>query len=108
MKAYRLLRSPNSWTQGALARNEEGNPVSHKHRQAYKWCIVGALKKSYRCDEVRFEKQQMIIDYIERTFGFRFGTMYNSLLDSEKITIFNDHPETTHKMISKVLRECDA
>ena len=55
-KARGRLKKPNAWTQGALARDERGEPVEPDSEDAVKWCAHGALDceaiRAYGSDEV--------------------------------------------------------
>ena len=42
-EARTLIASPEAWTQGAAARDAEGEPVGVEHEDAVSWCATGAI-----------------------------------------------------------------
>jgi len=48
-----LIEKPGAWTQGALARHANGNPVGPAEANATCWCLYGALDRvtGVRCYE---------------------------------------------------------
>ena len=45
-EARTLIARPESWTQGAAARDAEGEPVGVEHEDAVAWCATGALNRA--------------------------------------------------------------
>ena len=43
VEARTLIARPEAWTQGAAARDDEGEPVGVEHEDAVSWCATGAL-----------------------------------------------------------------
>ncbi|MDD9991914.1 MAG: hypothetical protein OXP75_08930 [Rhodospirillales bacterium] len=43
VEARTLIARPEAWTQGAAARDAEGEPVGVEHQDAVSWCATGAL-----------------------------------------------------------------
>ena len=43
VEARTLIARPEAWTQGAAARDAEGEPVGVEHEDAVSWCATGAL-----------------------------------------------------------------
>ena len=43
VEARTLIASPEAWTQGAAARDADGEPVGVEHEDAVSWCSTGAL-----------------------------------------------------------------
>ena len=43
VEARTLIASPEAWTQGAAARDADGEPVGVEHEDAVTWCATGAL-----------------------------------------------------------------
>ena len=41
--ARTLIAMPEAWTQGAAARDADGEPVGVEHEDAVSWCATGAL-----------------------------------------------------------------
>ena len=37
--------NPSCWTQGASARDKDGEPVDYNSIHAHKWCLLGAISK---------------------------------------------------------------
>jgi hypothetical protein len=47
-RARALIAAPQTWTQGEFARNDLGEPVSWRSREAARFCIWGALNRAAR------------------------------------------------------------
>ena len=43
VEARTLIACPETWTQGAAARDADGEPVGVEHEDAVSWCATGAL-----------------------------------------------------------------
>ena len=43
VEARTLIARPETWTQGAAARDTDGEPVGVEHEDAVTWCATGAL-----------------------------------------------------------------
>ena len=43
VEARTLIAHPEAWTQGAAARDAEGEPVGVEHEDAVSWCATGAI-----------------------------------------------------------------
>ena len=43
VEARTLIGRPEAWTQGAAARDADGEPVGVEHEDAVSWCATGAL-----------------------------------------------------------------
>ena len=43
VQARTLIARPEAWTQGAAARDADGEPVGVEHEDAVSWCATGAL-----------------------------------------------------------------
>ena len=43
VEARTLIARPEAWTQGAAARDADGEPVGVEHEDAVSWCATGAL-----------------------------------------------------------------
>ena len=43
VEARTLIARPEAWTQGAGARDADGEPVGVEHQDAVSWCATGAL-----------------------------------------------------------------
>jgi hypothetical protein len=44
--AHRLILEPKHWTKEAWARNRKGGPVPVDHKQAFSWCVSGAVVRA--------------------------------------------------------------
>ncbi len=49
VEARTLIASPEAWTQGAGARDAQGEPVGVEHEDAASWCATGALNCAMYC-----------------------------------------------------------
>lgn len=90
MKAYELLAKPESWTQGAFARDAEGRATQDLMQSAC-WCVAGAIK---RCYESRVDRQKAL-DRLEDETGWY------------AIPPWNDDPARTHAEVVDLLRRLD-
>ena len=43
VEARTLIATPEAWTQGAAARDADGEPVGVEHEDAVSWCATGAI-----------------------------------------------------------------
>ena len=43
VEARTLIATPEAWTQGAAARDADGEPIGVEHKDAVTWCATGAL-----------------------------------------------------------------
>ena len=91
-RARALLDSPESWTQGALARDATGVPVEPTSQYATCWCLTGALRVSAQTPE---EELDAIVQ-LE-------GRVPQLGLESH-----NDHPGTRHADVLGLLDEAIA
>ena len=46
VEARTLIARPEAWTQGAGARDAQGEPVGVEHEDAVSWCATGALNRA--------------------------------------------------------------
>ena len=46
VEARTLIARPEAWTQGAGARDADGEPVGVEHEDAVSWCATGALNRA--------------------------------------------------------------
>jgi hypothetical protein len=78
MTALELIKK--GWTQGELARNDEGYPVNPNSPMSVCWCSTGAIWAAHP----EFEDRQ------------RACAKFLSAIDYPSITGWNDAPERTH------------
>ena len=88
MKVYELLKDRKNWTQGFMARRADGIAVGTSDDNAVCWCLIGALYKCYRVEEV--EKHKILL--------MRELTVLS-------LTNWNDHPKRKHSEIVAVLKK---
>lgn len=43
VRAKALISNPQNWTQGTLARDDVGRIVPARHKDASRWCALGAI-----------------------------------------------------------------
>lgn len=62
MKIRDLLADPSKWTQGAYARDAEGNKIRFRSGRdsAVCWCLQGAVQHCYDDDEVAWRILKLI------------------------------------------------
>lgn len=95
MKPSELLADPKHWCRGVLALTDLGECISPKSSEACQWCLIGAC---VRCEVWRFEDK--LRDTINRLFPERIGPLCS-------IAMFNDHKDTIHEDVIRVLKETD-
>ncbi len=86
--AKALIDTSEKWTKGTNARNAAGNPVDAEDSGATCRCALGAIKATTRTDY--FEVLDLLVELVptaQRSSG------------SWTLTLFNDHKNTTHKMV---------
>ncbi len=49
VEARALIAKPEAWTQGAAARDADGEPLGVEHEDAVSWCATGALNCAMYC-----------------------------------------------------------
>jgi hypothetical protein len=89
MKAYELLDSPEKWTQGAMARNADGDVVAVTSPKAVRWCLAGAIKRSNGTEDW------------EKAYDAFFET------NKRRGISWNDAPERTFEEVRAALIEAD-
>lgn len=97
MKAYELLSSPEKWTKGTYARDEEGNSISCKSPEAVQFCALGAIERCYPNNSCQVAcKLDVVIKSKYQNEERRYG-----------LVTFNDASETTYEQVIEVLKEAD-
>jgi hypothetical protein len=77
-----LLSDPEKWTQKALARDKNGEPVSPLSSAAVSWCVLGALFKCEVRDKAAVRK-----------------------LTGTRIMEWNDDPNRTFQDVQQMFRK---
>lgn len=97
-----LLQDPQRWTKETLARDEQGETRLPESPKATCWCLLGALDSqvSYTSDR-HMDIEQALVKNIKKLFPRRTSQTAFHL----PITEFNDHPDTMHEDVLKVLDE---
>ncbi len=90
-KAWELLDSPDKWTQGADARDVDGEACAYNSTRADCWCLDGALAKVYG-----IAKCIRMTDIVKNHLG----------LDTMAFQ-WNDAMDRTHAEVLAVLKELD-
>ena len=80
--AKELISTPERWTRGEMARDEAGRCVSHSDDAAVSWCIEGAIWRSVKHEESRFNALQAL----SRELPVELRWPH----------VFNDYDDTTH------------
>lgn len=91
MKAHELLEKPESWTQGEFARNRSGERTNSNCPTACSWCMIGAMFKCYKGDELYTGLFKAISDHI----------------GDVEIYKWNDDPNRTHAEVVDLLKKLD-
>ena len=89
---YKLLKKQERWTRGTFARNNQGAPVDEYSRDACSWCMTGAIRKS-------------LAWLATGPISIKVRKMYPGRSDPQlgEIAAFNDHGDTTHEDVLKVI-----
>jgi hypothetical protein len=90
-KAWQLLSGPEKWTQGGFSRDSNDNLTEESHPSAVKFCIVGAIFKSYGAADA-----QMQIKKIQKHH-----------YPARHLSQWNDDPSRTFQEVWAVLRRLD-
>jgi hypothetical protein len=80
-----LLSDPKRWTQGALARDKNGEAVSPFSPAAVAWCVLGALFKCEVRDKSAVRK-----------------------LTGTRIMVWNDDPNRTFHEVQQMFQKAEA
>lgn len=98
-RVIETLTPPGSWIQGNFARTTPaGRTIGPSAPGANCWCLVGAI---IRADadadglEARDQAYQFVVLAAQELFPKRIGI--------SGIPVFNDHPDTTHADVLRVL-----
>ena len=94
LRTYNLLKS--GWTQGTVARNVYGNPVSLSCENAVRFDLLGALMKS--ATSTRSEIPSAAPEYV------RAFTHLKVALGHDSLTAFNNSKNTKHENVLNVVR----
>ena len=79
-----MIEQPENWTKGVLARHRNGNPIGYDTKNAYCFCMVGAL--------CRASNDGLIPEEVLNAVKFAVCTIKQTAFLDE----FNDDPATTH------------
>ena len=91
MKAYKLIATPDKWTQNEMARDAKGESCDPNHPDAVAFCLSGACQVAYPNRSERIKIREKI--------GIAIG--------GERATRWNDHPDRTHAEVVALLRKLD-
>ena len=94
-----LLKQPNSWTKGAMARNGTAALVDVNSKNATCFCLVGATTRVYGHTQARDSVDRKLQQSILRLFP----EVTDGLDPREVIVRFNDSLSTTHDEILRVV-----
>ena len=67
VRAKALIAEKSRWCQGTFARDELGLPVDPCHKDARRWCAIGAIYKVMGIKMVG--KQHIVLDYLNTGCG---------------------------------------
>ena len=88
-----LIQGPQSWCKRQFAKNDKGEPVDPRGRNAVMFCLSGACLKEYQGSNARYANKE-----IAETLRSR-GEFGGS------VVMFNDAEYTTHKDVLNLLDE---
>jgi hypothetical protein len=91
MKVQDILTDESRWTQGTLARGEDGKPCDPNDERAVQFCLRGAIIRAYP----RLEARRRAYDAVRRLIG------------PTLIEYWNDSPERTFGQVRWALEEAD-
>jgi hypothetical protein len=89
MKVSELLDRPEKWCQVSLAQDARRKEVGSLHKDACRWCLVGAIGKCYSVN-----KYMTYIILLQKVLG----------VEPEK---WNDAPERTFEDVRKLVLQLD-
>ena len=89
---YKLLKKQERWTRKTFARDDQGVAVDEYSKDACSWCMTGAIRK---------ERAWMATGPITIKVRKMYPRRLKSILS--EIAAFNDHGDTTHEDVLKVI-----
>lgn len=95
IKAKGLIKNPDNWIKGAIARNKDG--ITYENAlspEACKFCSIGAIQRI--TGKVNFSEDAL-----------RALRMQTAKLGVDVVS-YNDSPRTTHKMIMALFKKAIA
>jgi len=87
------IASPDHWCQGDFARDFRGNGTFATNPSACRWCLLGTLEKSLHHFGASYNLLSVARAALEERLPKTFMTLQH----------FNDHSETTHAMVLRVM-----
>lgn len=69
MKLKDLLCNEDKWTQGALARNADGEPVDPESEEAVCWCLIGGIHRCCVRPVDVFAMESKLNDFVNKNYG---------------------------------------
>ena len=94
LKISDLLSDPKHHCKGDYAQDAQGCDARVDDDKADKWCLVGAVLRCYS-----EEDHLKIISRLKRALQYQGKAC--------SLTLFNDHPETTHQMVLDLAKLAD-
>ena len=111
-RARDLLGSDGSqWTRGAMARDEDGRPVTARDPAAVRWCLLGSL------DRAGIEQTGTVRQWVRETPAYRravaairavIETDRRSATSPAPLSGYNDHPEVEGRDVAETLSRARA
>jgi len=99
-----LLSSPESWTQGTFARDQDGKSVYPDDPSAMSWCLLGAISYVYHEDSTACQHvNDLILDYYAKK-NYRYVPPENRWYVDTVIEDWNDSTERSYKDIAELLK----
>jgi hypothetical protein len=98
VKVKDILTDESRWTQGALARDERGEPCEPGDDRARRWCVLGALCR-VAADDAAINAA---IDAVGQAVG-----VHDYTLAIEEIGEWNDCPSRTFDEVRHVIEKAD-
>lgn len=83
-----VLRVPERWTKVYYAIDEAGERTRPNSQHAVAWCILGAVTKA-----TQWHRHDAACEALRETLP----------LDGDNLATFNDHPDTTHADVLRLL-----
>lgn len=85
--ARKAIEDPEHWTQGACARDAQGNEVDETSRFAASWCAVGATYKALRA--ARQDMATQLIDALSRACNASISEYNDTHTHEEVLAMFD-------------------
>lgn len=106
IKIRNLIYTPEKWTKGAFARDENYHTVSINDERCYYRCLTGAIFAIVDTNDGEKELQEVytaLIDTLSTDEVFKYCSYHSHY--RRRLEIFNDHKLTTHSHVLYLMKQ---